>query len=151
VLKSALGSWAESLRHLAQGIDDRPVVPNRPSKSCGAERTYDTDLLDRRIIRSEVERMAVQDAEWLERMHLSAKTVTLKVRYAGFETITRSETREPATRAGEEIAARAVALLERTEAGRRPIRLLGVSVHGFVSPEDRGDAAAEHPQLPLPL
>jgi DNA polymerase-4 len=150
MLRGAVGSWAESLQRLSHGIDDRPVEPNRPSKSCGNERTYDTDLLDRRVIRNEVERMAARDAEWLAKKTLLAKTVTLKVRYAGFVTITRSDSKEPPTRAAEEIAARAVALLARTEAGRRPIRLLGVSVHGLVSPEDHADAALD-PQLTLPL
>jgi len=60
--------------------------------------------------------------------------VVLKLRYSNFETITRSETREPATASADEIASRIVALLDRTEAGKRPVRLLGASLHGVRSP-----------------
>jgi DNA polymerase-4 len=61
---------------------------------------------------------------------LFARTVTIKVRYADFTTITRSHTALP-TRDEAELIARAVQLLDKTEAGRRSIRLLGVSVHNF--------------------
>ena len=76
--------------------------------------------------------MAIEDAGWLARKGLFAKTVTIKVRYGDFTTITRSDTQLPATRDGAGLARRAVALLDRTEAGTRPVRLLGVSLHGLV-------------------
>jgi DNA polymerase-4 len=148
VLAAAVGSWAETLVALSFGIDERPVVPDRVAKSCGTEETYARDLLDRRVLRSEVERMAAEVAGWLARRSLLARTVTLKVRYADFTTVTRSETRRPATREASEVGRRAAALLARTEAGTRPVRLLGVSVHGF-EPVERHDAAAGDPQLPL--
>ncbi|MFI5180700.1 MAG: DNA polymerase IV [Thermoanaerobaculia bacterium] len=150
LLRRTVGSWAESLVDLAHGIDDRPVVPDRAAKSCGTEETYSRDLVDRRLMRSEVERMAGEVAAWLARRSLFARTVTLKVRYADFTTITRSETRRPPTRDAAEIASRAAELLRKTESGARPVRLLGVSVHGFDSRQS-DDAAAEDPQLPLPL
>jgi DNA polymerase-4 len=65
--------------------------------------------------------------------------VTVKVRYDDFTTITRSDTRLPSTHDADELAGRAVALLDRTEAGARPVRLLGVSMHGL------GDRR-QHPQ-----
>ena len=74
--------------------------------------------------------MAAHAARWLARRELYARTVTIKVRYSDFTTITRSQT-EPATRDADNITARAVALLDKTEAGSRPIRLLGVSVHNL--------------------
>ena len=150
LLRRLVGSWAETLVSLSWGVDDRPVVPDRAAKSCGTEETYARDLVDRRLMRSEIERMAGEVAEWLLRRHLLARTVTLKVRYADFTTITRSGTRRPSTREAAEIASRAAALLAKTEAGRRPVRLLGVSVHGFDSPDRRG-AADEDAQLPLEI
>ena len=75
--------------------------------------------------------MAAEAAEWLERHELFARTVTIKVRYADFTTITRSHSAAPATRDRDDLVRRALALLERTEAGRRPVRLLGVSVHNL--------------------
>jgi DNA polymerase-4 len=73
--------------------------------------------------------------------------VTLKVRYSDFTTITRSHSKAPSTRDADDIAARAVALLERTEAGQRPVRLLGVSVHNLIDPS--GVPEEERAALPL--
>jgi DNA polymerase-4 len=63
---------------------------------------------------------------------LRARTVTIKVRYADFTTVTRSHTAAAPTCSAAEIAARALALLARTDAARRPVRLLGVGAHGLV-------------------
>jgi DNA polymerase-4 len=145
-LRSIVGSLADWLRPLAYGIDERPVVPNRLSKSSGSENTYPEDLLDPGIIRQEVTGMAASAARWLERRRLMARTVVLKVRYADFQTITRSHT-APATREAADLSARAVALLEKTDAGRRPVRLLGVSVHNLS--DDAPDAIASS-RLPFP-
>jgi DNA polymerase-4 len=130
LLRDAVGSLADWLRQLAVGIDDRPVVPNRDVKSSGSENTYPEDLTDRDTIRAEVAEMAGHAIAWLLRKDLLARTVTLKVRYSDFTTITRSHTAPP-TRDQNDLTARAVQLLDRTEAGERPVRLLGVSVHNF--------------------
>ena len=71
--------------------------------------------------------------------------MTIKVRYSDFTTVTRSDTRAPATNSGDEIAARAVALLDRTDAGARAVRLLGVSVHNLIDPS----APEGEPVLPF--
>jgi DNA polymerase-4 len=137
LLRRAVGSLADALRRLATGDDPRPVVPDRPYKSSSSENTYNEDLLALDAIRAEIERMARQCAEWLARKELLARTVTIKVRYADFTTVTRSHTAAAPTRDPGEIVARALTLLDRTEAGRRPIRLLGAGVHGLA-----GDDAA---------
>jgi DNA polymerase IV len=131
VLREAVGQQVDWLRRLAEGIDDRPVVPNRPAKSSGTDNTYPQDLVDCDRMRAEIADMARDAAAWLARKSLYARTVTVKVRYADFATVTRSATGMPATRDAGELVARAVALLERTDAGRRPVRLLGVSVHNL--------------------
>jgi len=146
VLRAAVGSSADWLRQLADGIDDRPVVPNRAAKSSGTENTFSEDLTDLSRIRAEVDEMGRGAAAWLERRTLTCRTVTIKVRYADFTTITRSHSTVPPTRDADDIARRAVALLERTDAGRRPVRLLGVSVHNLV---DVTGAMNEEPALPL--
>ena len=130
-LRQVVGGLADWLRMLSFGIDDRPVEPDRPAKSSSSERTYVVDLVDVAEMRAEVDRMARAAADWLARHSLFARTVTLKVRYSDFTTITRNDTRHPPAREPDEVAARALALLERTEAGQRPVRLLGVGVHGF--------------------
>jgi DNA polymerase-4 len=141
LLRRAVGGLSDALRRLALGDDPRPVVPDRPYKSSSSENTYNEDLLALDAIRAEIERMARQAATWLARKELLAHTVTIKVRYADFATVTRSHTAAAPTRDADEIAARALTLLERTEAGRRPIRLLGAGVHGLA----RADAAAGFP------
>ncbi|HEY1911181.1 MAG TPA: DNA polymerase IV [Vicinamibacterales bacterium] len=133
LLRETVGSLADWLRQLANGIDERPVSPNREAKSSGSESTYPEDLTSLETIRTEVTELASHAIAWLDRRQLFARTVTLKVRYDDFTTITRSHTAPP-TRDESELLARAVQLLEKTDAGRRPVRLLGVSVHNF-----RGD------------
>src|SRR5205823_873093 len=92
LLRATVGSLADWLRELAQGIDTRPVVPNRVAKSSGSENTYTEDLIDVDAIRREVTEMAARAGGWLARKALLARTVTLKVRYSDFTTITRSHT-----------------------------------------------------------
>jgi DNA polymerase-4 len=145
VLREAVGSMAEWLRQLAAGIDDREVEPNQEAKSSGTENTFAQDLIDLTRIREEVDEMARDGAAWLARKALQCRTVTIKVRYSDFTTITRSNTRLPPTCNADEIAARAVALLEKTEAGQRPVRLLGVSVHNLIDPAE----PSEEPLLPF--
>jgi len=147
-LRRAVGSWADSLVRLAHGEDDRRVVPDQRAKSCSTEDTYPEDLSDVEAMRTEVEAMARHDAAWLVKRDLYARTVVLKVRYGDFTTVTRSETRRP-TRDGDELAERAAALLGKTEAATRPVRLLGVGVHGLVTPEELARAVPPDPQLPL--
>jgi DNA polymerase IV len=130
ILREAVGSMADWLRRLSNGIDERPVTPHRETKSSGSENTYPQDLTDAEVIHQEIAGMASNAVSWLARKDLFARTVTIKVRYADFTTITRSHTAAP-TRDEAEIAARAVSLLTKTDAGRRPVRLLGVSVHNL--------------------
>jgi DNA polymerase-4 len=143
-LREAVGSHAGWLQQLASGVDERPVVPDRTAKSSGTENTFAEDVIDTPTLRKEIEEMARTGAAWLERRLLVCRTVTIKVRYSDFTTITRSHSTVP-TRDANDIAARALALLERTDAGRRPVRLLGVSMHNLADPAQ----TTEGPVLPL--
>jgi len=147
VLREAVGSQADWLRQLADGHDDRPVVAEYEPKSSGSENTFSTDLTDLAQIREAIDEMARDAAGWLERKDLFCRTVTIKVRYADFTTITRSHT-APATRDPDDLARRALKLLEKTEAGVRPVRLLGASVHNLVDP-DAPSAPTDVPLLPF--
>jgi DNA polymerase-4 len=150
LLRGVVGSWADSLRELAFGRDNRPVEPNHERKSIGCEETFPRDLVDVDQIRRELESLARDAAGVLARKNLLARTVVLKLRYSNFETITRSETRLPPTCSEEEIVARTVALLEKTEAGNRPVRLLGASLHGLAAkPAAEEPASPPAPQLEL--
>jgi DNA polymerase-4 len=147
LLHDTVGSLAEWLQQLARGEDDRPIVAEHEPKSSGSENTFAHDLTDIDDIRDEITAMARDAAAWLLKRALYARTVTIKVRYHDFTTITRSHTEE-ATRDEENIVRRALALLDRTDAGKRPVRLLGVSVHTlcetpYVPPENA------QPRLPF--
>ena len=102
---------------------------------------------DVEVIRAEIAEMASSAATWLVRRELYARTVTIKVRYNDFTTITRSHTAPP-SRDADRITARAVALLDRTEVDTRPVRLLGVSVHNL-TPDPFVMADDPEPWLPF--
>ncbi|HXG55410.1 MAG TPA: DNA polymerase IV [Vicinamibacterales bacterium] len=146
LLRDAVGSGAEWLRQLADGIDERPVQPEHEPKSSGSENTFASDLTDLVQIQSAIDEMARESAAWLDKKSLLCRTVSIKVRYSDFTTITRSHTAE-ATRDVDDIARRAVMLLKKTEAGERPVRLLGASVHNLVDPETLEET--DEPRLPF--
>ena len=133
LLRKAVGGQTDWLRRLSHGDDPRAVQPNRPWKSISNETTYVEDLVEIREVRAEIDRLARRSAASLQEKNLSARGVTIKVRYADFTTVTRSHTVEFPTRDADAIAARAVALLERTQAGRTPVRLLGAGVHDLLA------------------
>jgi len=144
LLVQRLGRQGAFIWNLANGHDDRQVTPSRAPRSRGAESTFAQDQLDidrlTDVVRQHSERVAAS----LERLEIAGRTVTLKLRYSDFTTITRSRTLPVATRDSAEIAAIGSELLcTATEAGQRPVRLLGVSVTGF------GIGEAEQLRLPL--
>jgi DNA polymerase IV len=118
------------LYRLARADDDRPVVAEREAKSISVEGTYDTDLVDRRLLAGLLERQAVQVTERLRKARLSGRTVTVKVRLHDFSTHTRSTTLAAPTD-----EPRVVARLARTLLGELDtsggVRLLGVGVSGL--------------------
>ena len=149
VLRKLVGKQAEWLRRLAYGHDDRPVVAHHATKSCSSEHTYAKDLIDLESIREEIDQMARRVVNWLERKSLYARTVTIKVRYTDFTTITRSQTSAPPTRDADAIAARAVELLARTNTGIQPVRLLGVTMQNLsdTNHPDRPETTTDTPLL----
>ena len=149
MLREAVGSQSGWLLKLAHGIDNRPVTPHRETKSSGTENTFSSDLMDLTQIRAEIDGMARDGAAWLERKALLCRTVTIKVRYSDFTTVTRSQTRMPPSRDVEDIAARALALLEPTPGAARCSA--GVSVHNLVNPDqpDEDGIKKGDPRLPF--
>ena len=145
-LEEAVGSLAGWLQQLAQGIDDRPVISEHEPKSSGSENTFANDLVDIDEIKTHVAAMARDAAAWLLQRDLYARTVTIKVRYDDFTTITRSHSDGP-TRGEEAIVCRAVTLLDKTEAGQRPVRLLGVSVSNLCAAIE--PVLVKEPKLPF--
>jgi DNA polymerase IV len=148
-LSDIVGMHADWLVELAHGRDDRPVEPNRPAKSAGSEETYAADLESIEQIRREIDQLARGIVEWIQKKSIKARTVTIKVRYSDFTTVTRSQSTPEYTDDAEEIVARALRLLDKTDAGHRPIRLLGVSLHNFDRDRDSGEDEDTAGRLPF--
>ena len=134
---------------IARGQDQRPVEPVRVRKSIGAETTFPVDILEFAKVTDILAELADEVAGCLRRKETGGRTLTLKVRYADFTTITRSCTVPQGFAAAADILAQLPRLLAMTEAGRRKIRLLGLSVSNLAGAEDDGKASRR--QLPLPL
>jgi DNA polymerase IV len=143
-LRRTLGvAAAEHLWALANGHDDRGVEPAVGEKSIGAEETFEVDQGDRGVVRRELLRLSERTAASLRKRGLRGRTVSIKVRFGDFTTITRSRTLLVATDVTQLIYRTAVALLdEQTPPGA--VRLIGVRV------EQLGDDGAEQLTLGAP-
>ena len=127
-LVSIFGSAGYYYYDAARGVDERPVIAERVRKSVGAETTFEDDLRAAHEIAREVRRRAREVAHVLQARGLSGYTVTLKVKYADFVQITRSRTLDHPLTGLREMLRLLSGLLQKTEAGARPVRLLGVTV-----------------------
>lgn len=136
LLTARLGaSHGEHLHLVAQGIDEREVEPEQEAKSIGNEETFAKDLRDRQTIERELLALSTKVARRLRRHEVCGRTITLKVKYHDFKQITRSVTLPAAICDEGELYAAIKTLLIKTEAGRVPVRLLGVSVSSLASGE----------------
>ncbi len=127
-LSRRLGALGGQLHCLSRGIDDRPVIPEALAKSMGAETTFAIDLDDPRQIRQHLLRLAERVSARLRREGSAGATITLKLRFTDFTTLTRSCTvREPIALT-EEIYSRALALFQKILLRGRKVRLVGIAV-----------------------
>jgi len=131
LLEKTVGSLAEWLVQLSHGHDDRAVEPNRETKSISSETTFVKDLTDWREMNRELQALAEDVSDQLKRKGLRARTITIKVRYKNFKTVTRSHSAEYFTDSRVDIVNRAQTLLERTDAAQTAVRLLGVGAHSL--------------------
>lgn len=121
---------------MARGIDPRPVQPVRVRKSIGAETTLPTDILDDAQVREVLADLVLRVSRLLTDRKTGGRTLTLKVRYSDFTTITRSCTTGEGFFDTTDIESCLPRLLAATEAGRRRIRLLGITVANLVSEKE---------------
>jgi DNA polymerase-4 len=131
---------------LSRGVDERRVHADRPRKSIGAENTFMTDLTELGAARAALAPIIEKVWRHCETTGTRARTVTLKVKYADFEQITRRRTANAPVTTQVELERFSYALLEPIFPVRRGIRLLGVTLSSI----DR-DAPEEEPQLRLAL
>jgi len=152
-LRAYFGRSGDYYHNIARGIDDRPVRAHRVRKSIGAETTFEQNLIDKAIIWQSLMQLTERVETSLQSKKMSAKTVTLKVKYADFTLNTRSRTVQEALASKAEISGVLPGLLKKTEVGQRPIRLIGVSVSSLQSdgsqPLEQSDVSEAAGQLGL--
>jgi DNA polymerase IV len=120
---------------ISHGLDNRPVTPNRVRKSIGKERTFSEDITDMENIMQILEEISRQVSSSLERHGKEGKTITLKVRYHDFKSITRSVSTEQPAKTPAAILINVKELITKTDVGKTPVRLLGITVSNFERPE----------------
>lgn len=127
-LTRRFGAVGSHLSRLSRGIDDRPVIPEEEAKSLGAETTFAVDIGDPRTLHQTLLALSERVASRLRQEGYTGATVTVKLRYADFTTVTRSLTLPAPTQLTEEIYRAARLLLAKLPLGGKKIRLLGVSI-----------------------
>jgi DNA polymerase IV len=146
-LQAHFGKYATYLYGAARGEDHRPVRSNRETKSVGAERTFGQDVTERAAIFEALERVA--DAAWerIARHEVRGRTVTLKVRYADFRTITRARSVSGWYSDREAFLAVGREMLDALFPLPMGIRLLGMTLSAILQDDEKG--AEIQPSLPL--
>lgn len=137
-LASVLGNQAGLIRRLSFGIDDRPVDASRQIKSVGDEATYEKDLTDPADMDRQIAIHSDVVAKRLRRHKLAGRTVSLKIRFASFRTVTRSLSLEEGTNLQEEIYEAALKLKKRIYIDEG-VRLIGVTVSNLAPPLETVD------------
>lgn len=133
LLRRVVGQAAAThLAELAAGEDPRTVTPYEPARSISAEETFATDVDDPEVLRRELLRLAEDVARRLRGEGVAARTVTLKLRYATFETITRSRTLTTPADDAAALHREVVAALEALRLQRARVRLVGVGGSNLV-------------------
>ncbi len=128
ILEKRFGKYGIKMHGLAMGIDVREVETEHEMKSIGHEQTFLEDIMTVESAKKELLSLAMRVAKRMRRNGASGKTISLKVKYSDFVQITRAFTLEKLTDDGAMIYSTACELLGKTEVGRRPVRLLGISL-----------------------
>ena len=147
-LKDTFGKAGEHFYHIVRGIDERPVVANRPYKSVSAETTFETDLYDLERLIAELTPLAKQVGTRLEQAGLAAKAVAIKLKYQDFRVITRRRTLPYPLMSSDALQQEAEKLLRSLNLETR-VRLLGVGAENLIALDDAG--MAQTPLFPLSL
>jgi DNA polymerase-4 len=135
-LEERFGRYGIRLYELARGIDESPVIPNRPTQSISAEDPFEYDV---QLAETEPMIRRLAELTWAASRKESrvARTVVLKLKTAEFKILTRSHTSSSPPSSCEELTAIALSLRERVVLGpQQRFRLVGVGVSNFLDPED---------------
>ena len=144
-LKANFGKVGNYYFNIARGIDEREVNTSRERKSLGTETTFEKDIADKSEMLKILSDLSGKVAESVQKRKLQARTLTLKVKYADFTQVTRSHTMEDYFDDAASMVKHLPVLLDKTEAGEKPVRLLGVTASNFAA----GEADPEQSQISL--
>ena len=132
-LKQHFGKSADYYYQISRGVDNRPVRSSRLRKSLGKEVTFAHDVMEVHELIKHLEVLVEKVFNRLEQEKISAKTTTLKVKYANFQQVTRSKTQTNVMTNSAAVKAIIPELLALTEAGKQAVRLVGITMSGFMS------------------
>jgi len=146
-LVKKFGKSGHHYYRIARAIDNRAVKSHRTRKSIGKERTFSEDVSDLEWITQFLKDLSEKISNSMVKLEAAGKTVTLKVRYKNFDTVTRSYSHPQFINKAEDISETAIRLLDKTDAGVREVRLLGISISSLNLHE--GGSFGEQLELPF--
>lgn len=146
-LQTHFGRSANYYYNIARGIDERPVKAHRTRKSIGKETTFESNIVSKKDIWDTLNRLAEQIEGVLLNKKVVARTVTLKAKYADFQLITRSKTHDDWLQSQQQILAVLPELLKKTDIGKRPIRLIGITLSTLSSESNNKTMSGREPLL----
>lgn len=132
-LEDLLGGWGRDLWWRAQGVNLSRVSASRERKSCGEEQTFSQDLVSLEDMHAELDKIARSLWDYVSGKGFSGRTLTVKVKYADFQSVTRARTYDSPLQGAEALGVIARELLQKTDAPFRPVRLLGLSLSHLVT------------------
>lgn len=127
-LQTQFGRSGDYYYSIARGIDERLVQPHGKRKSIGVETTFENNVVDKALIWQKLKKFSEKMETALENKQMIARTLTLKVKYSDFTLVTRSKTSQQLFQSEEDISGALPELLRKTEVGKRPIRLIGITM-----------------------
>ncbi len=148
-LRANFGSMGDYLYRAARGIDHRPVRANRIRKSLGGERTFHENISDPGELRDTFERIVDIVWERIEASQTRGRTITLKLRYGDFTTLTRARSVGHWIGGKEEFAGLGRVLLDELMPLPQPVRLMGLTLSALEREDDSEGEALNEAQLPL--
>ncbi|MGB3767765.1 MAG: DNA polymerase IV [Phormidesmis sp.] len=134
-LMATFGKVGDYYYRVVRAEDNRPVNPNRIRKSIGSERSFSQDLRQPEEMEAALVKIAQEVHQRLKANQRNGYTITLKVKYGNYETMTRSRTLERLVQESEEILQQACDLLAAHLDFSRPVRLLGITVSNLADPQ----------------
>lgn len=135
-LTANFGKSGQYYYNISRGIDERPVRSTRIRKSLGKETTFSQDMMDVDELLGQLESLAESVFERLQTLQLEARTLTIKVKYANFQQLTRAQSSSEVLATLDDFKVLLPELLARTDAGKQAVRLVGVTASGFVRGSD---------------